>query len=319
MIDLLPGLYDHLEPVALRLARRAAPLDPGGPQQAYLVDVARRIVDGGVYRRFPPPGPTPAGMEATLAWFDLLDTHLEGFVSGAVSAADIVGKGGGGLWEAFQARDTLCAVYGEGVARLLGPGLEGMEVLELGAGTGGTTRRLARHLRTARRFVVSDVRQRFLDRITPDLPQVPAETALVDINHPVADLGPFDAMFATNCLHVAKDLVASLTWLRHRLRPGGALVLGEGSHYSPHLPSPVSLVLSLFDGWWDAPISEFRSQPGFLMRDEWFGAFEAAGFAAWTAECWGDDRRPLGGVYQAYAPGTAALGLSSRSSRPSAA
>ena len=302
MNELLPGLYDYIEPVALRVARRAAVLEPADAQRAYLVDVARRIVSSGRYRADAPAAPAPPGIEATLAWFELLDEHLADFVSGRSPASDVIRRGGGQLWEAFQARDVVCAVYGHGVARALGPHLAGKQVLELGAGTGGTTRRLAPDLRGCKRFVLSDVRQSFLDRLAADLPDVPLETALVDIDAPLNGIGSFDVIFSTNCLHVAKDLVATLSRLRSRLQPGGALVLGEGSHYSGDLPSPVALVLSLFDGWWDAPTSQSRPQAGFLLPEHWFAAFAAAGFEGMAMESWSDGRRTFGGVYWAFAP-----------------
>jgi SAM-dependent methyltransferase len=302
MNELLPILYDHIEPVALRIARRAAALQPVDAQGRYLVDVSRQIVASGRYRATAPAGPTPPGIEATLAWFELLDEHLEDFISGHASATDVIRQGGGQLWEAFQARDVVCAVYGHGVARSLGPHLADKDVLELGAGTGGTTRRLAADLKGCRRFVLNDVRQSFLDRLAADLPGVPLETALVNIDTPLNGIGSFDVIFSTNCLHVARDLVATLSALRSRLQPGGALVLGEGSHYSSGLPSPVSVVLSLFDGWWNAPTSASRPQPGFLLPEHWFAAFAAAGFEGTAVESWGDGRRTFGGVYWAFAP-----------------
>jgi SAM-dependent methyltransferase len=299
--ELLPGLYDHIEPVALRIAQRAAGLTPADPQRRYLVDVARQIVEHGRFRASPPSPITPVGIEATLAWFALLEANLDAFVSGQTSATEIIGQGGGRLWEAFQAKDAVCAVFGHGVARALGPQLAGKEVLELGAGTGGTTKRMAADLKATKRFVLSDVRQSFLDRIAENLPGVPLETALVDINDPQDSIGPFDLIFSTNCIHVAKDLPTTLAWLRGRLKPGGALVLGEGSHYSAQVPSPISLVLSLFDGWWDVPTSPERPQPGFLLPQHWFAAFEAAGFENMSMESWTDGRRTFGGVYWAFA------------------
>src|SRR5439155_929159 len=155
------------------------------------------------------PSPiTPAGIEATLTWFELLEANLEAFVSGRMSAAEIIGQGGGRLWEAFQAKDAVCAVFGHGVARALAPLLAGKEVL----------------------------------------------------------------------------------------------VLGEGSHYSVQVPSPVSLVLALFDGWWDVPTSRERPQPGFLLPEHWFAAFETARFERISMESWTDGRRTFGGVYWAFAP-----------------
>jgi len=302
MNEMLPGLYDHIEPVALRISRRAATLTPVDAQRAYLVDVARRIAGSGSFRPAAPSGPVPPGIEATLAWFALLEEHLEDFVSGRLSADDVIAEGGGRLWAAFQARDIVCAAYGHGVARAIGAQLAGKDVLELGAGTGGTTRRLAGDLRSCRRFLLTDVRPSFLERIAPELPGVALETALVDINDPNDSIGVFDVIFSTNCLHVAKDLHKTLKWLCSRLQPGGALVLGEGSHYSDQLPSPISLVLSLFDGWWNAPTSEDRTQPGFLTAEQWGAAFEAGGFERMATETWGDGRRTFGGVYWAFAP-----------------
>ena len=66
-------------------------------------------------------------------------------------------------------------------------------------------------------------------------------------------------------------------------------------------PSPVSLVLSLFDGWWDVPTTPERPQPGFLLPRHWFAAFEAAGYRNASMERWTDGPRTFGGVYWAFA------------------
>jgi SAM-dependent methyltransferase len=301
MNELLPALYDHLEPVALRIARRAAEFEPIDAQRAYLIGVSRQIVEHGSFTAVAPSLVTPPGMEGTLGWFKLLDTHLEDFLTGHAGAREIIAEGGGRLWETFQARDLVCAVFGHGVARALAPLLPAADVLELGTGTGGTTRRMAVDLTAANRVVLSDLRQSFLDRVAEELPGVRLETAIVDINQPQPELGRFDLIFSTNCVHVAKDLPVTLGWIRQCLKPGGALVLGEGSHYSEVVPSPVSLVLSLFDGWWDVPVSPERPQPGFLLPEHWFAAFEAAGYRNMSMERWTDGRRTFGGVYWAFA------------------
>jgi SAM-dependent methyltransferase len=300
MNELLPALYDHLEPVALRIAQRAAVLEPVDAQRAYLAGVARQIVAAGSFKAQSPSLVTPPGMEGTLGWFKLLDAHLEDFMAGRMEAEEIIAEGGGRLWETFQARDLVCAVFGHGVARATGPMLPGADVLELGTGTGGTTRRMAAELRTANRVVLSDLRQSFLDRVAAELPGVPLETAIIDINEPQPAIGQFDLIFSTNCIHVAKNLSVTLGWIRRCLKPGGALVLGEGSHYSEVLPSPVSLVLSLFNGWWDVPTGPERPQPGFLLPQHWLAAFEAAGYRYASMERWTDGPRTFGGVYWAF-------------------
>ena len=260
-----------------------------------------RIGEGGSLSPIGSVTGLPPGLEGTLGWFKLLDAHLEDFVAGRMEAGEIIAQGGGRLWETFQAHDLVCAVFGHGVARALAPMLPGADVLELGTGTGGTTRRMAADLTAANRVVLSDLRQSFLDRVAADLPGVALETAILDINEPPTGLGRFDLIFSTNCVHVAKSLPVTLGWIRRGLKPGGALVLGEGSHYSEVVPSPVSLVLSLFNGWWDVPTSPERPQPGFLLPQHWFAAFEAAGFQNASMERWTDDARTFGGVYWAFA------------------
>lgn len=297
MNELLPWLYDHVEPVALDIAGRAAHLEPADEQRGYLVDVSREIVESGRYRSALAANGLNGRLTATLRWFEILSEHLEPYVTGALRADDLIAHGGGPLWVAFQAQEPICAAWADGVAAAVRGRVRDARVLELGAGTGGTTRLLADALRGASEFVVSDVDQRFLDRIVADLPGVAATTALVDIDDPDPALGTFDLIYATNCVHVSKDVQAALRGLRAMVRPGGALVLGEGSHYAPDVPSPLSLVLSLFEGWWDAPLTPPRARPGFLLAEQWLEGLERAGFDVATAEMWADGRRRFGGVY----------------------
>jgi SAM-dependent methyltransferase len=301
MNALLPWLHDHVEPAARRIAERAASLEPADAQRAYLVEVSKEIVRSGGYRRDLPRGASGEELSATLTWFQILDEELERYVAGERTPADLIARGGGRLWVTFQAHEPICAAWAQGAARAIAPRLAGQRVLELGAGTGGTTRLLATALRACEEFVVSDVRQSFLDRIVAGLPGVRVTTALVDVDDPDAAIGDFDLIYATNCLHVSRDVDATLARLRGLLRPGGTLVLGEGSHYSPTTPSPLSLVLSLFDGWWDAPTTHSRPRAGFLQADQWLSALRGAGYALPCAETWSDDGRAFGGVYWARA------------------
>jgi SAM-dependent methyltransferase len=291
--SLLPWLHDHVEPLARRIAERAAKLDPADAQRAYLVKVSKQIVKSGAYRDEMPRGATGEELSATLTWFQILDEELDGYVAGDRTPEDLIARGGGRLWAAFQAHEPICAAWAQGAARAVAPRVAGRRVLELGAGTGGTTRLLAPALRRCDELVISDVRQSFLDRIAAGLPGVAVTTAIVDVDDIDPSLGPFDVVYATNCLHVSRDPDGALARVRELLRPGGTLVLGEGSHYSKSTPSPLSLVLSLFDGWWDAP----RMRPGFLQPGQWLKALRAAGFPLAGAQTWSDAAREFGGVY----------------------
>jgi SAM-dependent methyltransferase len=301
MNPLLPWLYDHVEPLARRIAERASKLAPADAQRAYLVEVSREIVASDAYRRELPQGATGEELSATLTWFQILDEELDGYVAGDRAPADLIARGGGRLWAAFQAHEPICAAWAQGAARAVAPRVAGRRVLELGAGTGGTTRLLAEALRGCEELVVSDVRQSFLDRIVAGLAGVPVTTAIVDVDAPDPSLGEFDLIYATNCLHVSRDVDAALAALRGLLRPGATIVLGEGSHYSDSTPSPLSLVLSLFDGWWDAPTSAARPRAGFLQPSQWLAALRGAGYSLACAQTWSDGGRQFGGVYMARA------------------
>ena len=61
-----------------------------------------------------------------------------------------------------------------------------------------------------------------------------------------------------------------------------------------------ALVLSLFNGWWDVPTTPERPQPGFLLPQHWFAAFERAGYRNLSMERWTDGLRTFGGVYWAF-------------------
>ena len=78
-----------------------------------------------------------------------------------------------------------------------------------------------------------------------------------------------DTIFAVNALHCAKDKLATLRHLREMLRPGGALVLGEGRPYTDARGTPWALntFFGLFRGWWDIG--------GFVSRDDWLAALRA--------------------------------------------
>jgi hypothetical protein len=54
--SLLPWFHDQVEPVARRIAVRAAELEPADAQRAYLVKVSRQIVKSGSYRSDLPQG-----------------------------------------------------------------------------------------------------------------------------------------------------------------------------------------------------------------------------------------------------------------------
>lgn len=128
-----------------------------------------------------------------------------------------------------------------------------IKILEIGAGTGGTTKYLLDQLTT-----VTGVRLQytFTDISSSLVKLARKKFQIYDFMHyttldiskaPPADLqGQFDVVLSSNCIHATRDLTESCTNIRKLLRPDGILSLIEltGNLYW------YDLVFGLLEGWW---------------------------------------------------------------------
>ena len=220
--------------------------------------------------------------------------HLFRVMRGEVRATDVLFPSGStalveGAYRGSPVVDRANELTASAVARYLaeraGAAGEPLTVLEVGAGTGGTTAAVLPVLAEAGspvRYVYTDLsvaflqhgRERFAERYpfveftTLDAGRDPREQGLPEAG--------FDVVVAANVLHATEDLLATLGHVGTLLRPGGWLVLNEAS--SNVLTT--TLTFGLLDGWWlnkDAhlrlPGSPLLSGPG------WQEALAAAGFA----------------------------------------
>lgn len=149
-------------------------------------------------------------------------------------------------------------------------------ILEVGAGTGGTTARLIPKLGKLADALVeyrySDLSKAFLihaqERFGKDLPVL--ATTLFDVGKPIRSqsipAGTYDFVLATNVLHATPDIRESLRNTKAALKSGGVLLLNEISTWSLYS----HLTFGLLEGWW-------------LYLD---GSLRIAGSAALAPECW---------------------------------
>ncbi|KAI9370219.1 hypothetical protein BJX61DRAFT_549115 [Aspergillus egyptiacus] len=130
-----------------------------------------------------------------------------------------------------------------------------IKILELGAGTGGTTKYLIEHLlraSTAQEFqyTFSDISPSLVAAARKKFAQYSfMQYTLVNIEQePPADLlGQYDIIISTNCIHATRDLVSSCTHIRKLLRPDdGVVCLVELTRNLFWF----DLVFGLLDGWW---------------------------------------------------------------------
>ena len=152
-----------------------------------------------------------------------------------------------------------------------------IRILEIGAGTGGTTAHLLPQLQNVE-YVFTDVSPLFLSKAQErfrDYPFVRYE--VLDIERSPADQGfqqPFDLMIAANVLHATADLRQTLTHVRELLAPGGELILLESTQPLAWL----DLIFGLTAGWWQFSDRDLRPDYPLLSAAQWQALLEESGF-----------------------------------------
>lgn len=159
-----------------------------------------------------------------------------------------------------------------------------VRVLEVGAGTGGTTAEVLTALAPLGdqvRYTFTDISLGFLRhgrlRFGTDRPGM--EFRRLDIEAEPGEQrfepGAYDVVVAANVLHATRDLAGCLRHVAQLLRPGGRLALRETT--SPLAFATVTF--GLLDGWWRAEDRELRI-PGSPLADvpTWRRLLEGVGF-----------------------------------------
>jgi len=155
-----------------------------------------------------------------------------------------------------------------------------IRILELGAGTGGTTAYLLPLLPSKNiEYVITDVsplflvqaRERFqqyafVQYLVLDLEKDPAGQGFAD--------GQFDLIVAANVFHATADVRRSLQHARRLLAPAGLLVLQEGSGPRRFL----DLIFGLTEGWWRFRDAGLRADYPLLAREKWTDLLREEGF-----------------------------------------
>jgi acyl transferase domain-containing protein/acyl carrier protein len=159
-----------------------------------------------------------------------------------------------------------------------------LRILEVGAGTGGTTERVLEVLRDAApdiEYVYTDVSQAFLDFAAKKLGTARPRVTFrrLDATVPWRDQGfapaSFHVAIAANVLHATPDVAWTLANLKGLLARSGVLVLSELTAKRPFL----TLTFGLLDGWWacEDPARRIAGSPC-LSPEAWREVLEGAGF-----------------------------------------
>lgn len=156
-------------------------------------------------------------------------------------------------------------------------------ILEVGAGTGGTTRYLLELLTccgVSFEYTFTDISQSLVSQAKRNLSRYPQMRFMTfDCNRPAPQelLGKFHIVISTNCIHATSNLTISTTNILPTIRDDGALCLVE---FTKNLYW-FDLVFGLLEGWW--LFSDGRQH---ALANEWVwdSSLRAAGFkhVSWT-------------------------------------
>jgi len=192
-----------------------------------------------------------------------------------------------------------------------------VRVLEIGAGTGGTTAVVLPRLRQAVRtldYQLTDLSAMLLAGARERFGDAGLQYRRLDIEQPPAAQGfdeRYDIVLAANVLHATADLNVTLAHARALLAPGGLLLLLE-------LTQPMAWldpIFGLTEGWWRFADHALRPEHALLPAPRWLQLLQDAGLqqpALLTGE-----GVPFG-VFAARAPSASTLALCAGSGRAEA-
>jgi SAM-dependent methyltransferase len=210
---------------------------------------------------------------------------LAPILTGRVSALETLFPGG-----SFQRAEDLyerapLSAYYSALSRAAVEGLllsragRRLRLLEIGAGTGGTTAAVLPCLPPDRtEYHFTDVSDLFLLKAEEKFRHYPfLRYGKLDIEQAPSAFGfaaaSFDVVLATNVIHAVRNLDKALARARSLLAPGGVLVLCEVTSYLPWF----DVTTGLIEGW-QAFDDQWRGDHPLLPAERWQRALIAAGF-----------------------------------------
>ncbi|KAF3765311.1 hypothetical protein M406DRAFT_256096 [Cryphonectria parasitica EP155] len=232
-------------------------------------------------------------LNATARFADLPDARVMHLVGEQMPR---VFKGETNMLEEFRVNNVLDDYYAGGFGFLqsglwmsrtisqLAERYPHLNILEIGAGTGGATKRILKHLGSnfltytftdvSSGFfeVAADVLSDYKDRMvfkTLDCGQDPIAQGYTE--------GTYDVVVASLVIHATPDLEVTMRNLRKLLKPGGYLVVADGSNNGqPH--GTGGFIFGTLPGWWLGAETGRPLSP-FVSTSEWERLLKVSGFA----------------------------------------
>ncbi|MBI4658056.1 MAG: SDR family NAD(P)-dependent oxidoreductase [Verrucomicrobia bacterium] len=156
-----------------------------------------------------------------------------------------------------------------------------LRMLEVGAGTGGTTGYILNALAAApAEYCFTDLGLSFVQQAKPKFGSFPfVDFRPLDIERRPAEQGfaqeSYDVVIASNVLHATRRLGESVAHASELLRPGGYLLLWEATRMQPWL----NITFGLLEGWQRFEDSQLRRLHPLLSPHAWEDLLRSCGFA----------------------------------------
>jgi polyketide synthase PksN len=232
-------------------------------------------------------------LRAQLVLLDACLKGLSGILSGRQLATDVMfPRSSMHLVEGVYRGNVLADHFNEILGGALLASIEQMlrgdkgrklRILEVGAGTGGTTAKLLPLLQRfpVEEYCYTDISRAFLmhaeERYQPGFPAL--TTAIFDVSRPLATQSiagnRYDVVIAANVLHATPNIREALRNAKAALKNKGILLLNEVSSWSLF----AHLTFGLLEGWWLYEDSALRlpDGPG-LLPEKWREILTEEGF-----------------------------------------
>ena len=157
---------------------------------------------------------------------------------------------------------------------------EKIRILEIGAGTGGTTAYILPKLpQNAVEYYFTDLSSLFIGRAQQTFKDYPwVKYGTFDIEQPPSSqkLGTktYHIIVAANVLHSTANITQSLRHIQESLVQGGMLILIEGTSPQRWL----DLIFGLTEGWWKFTDKELRPCYPLISGEKWYEVLKKTGF-----------------------------------------
>ncbi|ETS80412.1 hypothetical protein PFICI_07941 [Pestalotiopsis fici W106-1] len=182
---------------------------------------------------------------------------------------------------------------------------QNLDVLEIGAGTGGATRVFLNddHL-SFNSYTFTDISSAFFEQAGKEFERHSEKLIFqpLDVRRDPSeqDFTPnsYDLIIASNVLHATPRLEETLSNARSLLKPNGRLIVIEVAHYEH---TRIGFIFGLFPDWW-AGHDEGRVLEPFISYDKWDTVLKKSGFSGIDSRSLDPDSRVFpNGVFMSHA------------------